>query len=70
MRKCDLLVSPILLREMGFAANMFVSHLSLDIDECEESHPCPGSCINIPGSFKCVDGRKKATFILIGKYIF
>ncbi|XP_056171475.1 wall-associated receptor kinase-like 1 [Syzygium oleosum] len=49
----------------GYRGNPYLLGGCLDIDECEGSYRCLGTCINIPGSFKCVDGRKKATFILI-----
>ncbi|KAL3746936.1 hypothetical protein ACJRO7_015813 [Eucalyptus globulus] len=48
----------------GYRGNAYVDGGCKDIDECEDSNRCSGTCVNEPGSFRCIGGRTK--FILIG----
>ncbi|KAF8007066.1 hypothetical protein BT93_K1157 [Corymbia citriodora subsp. variegata] len=54
----------------GYGGNPYIIGGCRDIDECEEDPPkCPRmgwTCVNKPGSYYCVEGRKTANFILIG----
>ncbi|XP_039165789.1 wall-associated receptor kinase-like 1 [Eucalyptus grandis] len=51
---------------MGYHGNAYLIGGCKDIDECEDSNRCRGTCVNTPGSFRCVSGRKTTEFILIG----
>ncbi|KAK3438476.1 hypothetical protein EUGRSUZ_C03080 [Eucalyptus grandis] len=50
----------------GYRGNAYLIGGCKDIDECEDSKRCPGTCVNEQGSFRCVGGRKTTKFILIG----
>ncbi|XP_039164527.1 wall-associated receptor kinase-like 6 [Eucalyptus grandis] len=50
----------------GYRGNAYRIGGCKDIDECEDSNRCHGTCVNTPGSFRCVSGRKTTKFILIG----
>ncbi|KAL3715444.1 hypothetical protein ACJRO7_007218 [Eucalyptus globulus] len=55
--------------QRGYHGNPYLIEGCQDIDECEDSNICPGigsTCVNKQGWHDCVDGRKKAKFILIG----
>ncbi|XP_039161086.1 wall-associated receptor kinase-like 1 [Eucalyptus grandis] len=52
--------------ERGYTGNPYLIGGCQDIDECEGSNRCPGTCVNKPGGFDCVTGRKTAKFIVIG----
>ncbi|KAL3715445.1 hypothetical protein ACJRO7_007218 [Eucalyptus globulus] len=55
--------------QSGYHGNPYLIEGCQDIDECEDSNICPGigsTCVNKQGWHDCVDGRKKAKFILIG----
>ncbi|KAL3746920.1 hypothetical protein ACJRO7_015801 [Eucalyptus globulus] len=51
---------------IGYRGNAYLIGGCKDIDECEDSNRCHGTCVNTPGSFRCVSGRKTTKFILIG----
>ncbi|CAL5333110.1 unnamed protein product [Camellia sinensis] len=53
---------------LGYQGNPYLIDGCQDINECEVSQPCKGTCINLPGSFSCScpkdyegDGMKNGT---------
>ncbi|XP_028118160.1 putative wall-associated receptor kinase-like 16 [Camellia sinensis] len=53
---------------LGYQGNPYVIDGCQDINECEVSQPCKGTCMNLPGSFSCScpkdyegDGMKNGT---------
>ncbi|KAF7849641.1 hypothetical protein BT93_L0439 [Corymbia citriodora subsp. variegata] len=58
-----------LLVRNGYGGNPYIIGGCQDIDECKDPSTCPrigSTCVNTPGGYYCVEGRKTANFILIG----
>ncbi|KAL3715489.1 hypothetical protein ACJRO7_007253 [Eucalyptus globulus] len=52
---------------LGYHGNPYLIGGCKDIDECEEDrNTCKESCVNKPGYYTCVDGRKTAKLVLTG----
>ncbi|XP_048139035.1 wall-associated receptor kinase-like 1 [Rhodamnia argentea] len=52
--------------DRGYGGNPYLIGGCQDINECEDLRICPGTCVNKPGDYDCVQGRKTVKFILIG----
>ncbi|XP_024181640.1 wall-associated receptor kinase-like 22 isoform X2 [Rosa chinensis] len=57
----------------GFQGNPYLPNGCQDINECEDSDPCPGAsiCINVRGSFRCQspDQTVKLAIIVVGSVL-